>query len=266
MTADPIRSPRAAQGDAPHAGKTTKQRASLSYAQVLAAASVLPPTAPLTPGDGAAAPQCAELAPNRAPPSSTQVEARAAPQAARAIAFEAVGVLGLARMAPGRETTQPGESSVEARVSAHGEIALGADKARLIEASIAESAPMTRTALDPQARTRVHQRIFRTLGQKPTGYASLSRAQNVDSDEIAYALARPLRVAPRAQTPARASDVFVVLHATECSPSVYARPGRMAPTGRLRLRNAIAALLSEFGLYDARVTIGETVGESVWRK
>lgn len=69
----------------------------------------------------------------------------------------------------------------------------------------------------------------------------------------------------RSPTRLHDSAVTVALHAIDGELAVYARPGRMAPTERARLRNAIAHVLAEHGHYDALVTLADTRG-SAWLK
>lgn len=84
---------------------------------------------------------------------------------------------------------------------------------------------------------------------------------DVPPEHVASTLASaPLRRPPPRQ---HLSAVHVALHAMEGEPIVYARPGRMAPTERERLRNAIGALLCEYGLSNATVRLdGDDVGAS----
>lgn len=55
------------------------------------------------------------------------------------------------------------------------------------------------------------------------------------------------------------SAFVVALRASEGEPAVYARIGKMASAERTRLRSAVRALLSAYGLVDASITIDEGV-------
>jgi hypothetical protein len=52
-----------------------------------------------------------------------------------------------------------------------------------------------------------------------------------------------------------ASKVMVYFHSTEAGARVCARIGRMEPTERLRLRQAIERLLAEYGVLNARILL-----------
>ena len=68
------------------------------------------------------------------------------------------------------------------------------------------------------------------------------------------------RCTPLRRSASRVSAAMVSLHATEGELLVHARPGRMTPTERERLRNAIGALLCEYGLFGATVRVEENLG------
>jgi len=108
-------------------------------------------------------------------------------------------------------------------------------------------------------------------GTKPA-FAALGARARIQPSPIAHAsigsadapkttpelnVAPQARCAPLRRPAQRMSAVVVALHATEGELLVYARTGRMAPTERERLRNAIGALLSEYGMFGAAVKLDE---------
>jgi hypothetical protein len=103
--------------------------------------------------------------------------------------------------------------------------------------------------------------VARTL--QPAGAAPTPVESPPDEGSVEI---RPLQpTAQRRSTLSFASPVLVALHAIEGELNVYARPGRMAPTERQRLRNAIGALLAQFGIFNASVFVEHGGGEP-WLK
>jgi hypothetical protein len=141
-------------------------------------------------------------------------------------------------------------------------------------------APIVSTnAISPQGHgfhhlTQPSAECVQVTGPKPA-FAELGARARIQPIPIAHTpigaayapkTAPELSVAPQTRCPPlrrpaqQMSAIIVALHATEGELLVYARAGRMAPTERERLRNAIGALLCEYGLFGAAVKLDENQG------
>jgi hypothetical protein len=174
--------------------------------------------------------------------------------------FDETSVLGAATLPAANARSSPSsrEASEAARPAALDNPPKRAPAPRLDEMTLAPprfNAP-TRTAVD--RRTPDPSPGPALVSGASAIAAKPSRASTVVA-ERAQAIAAPAarRVAPQSQN---LNPVFVALHATEAEFAIYARPGRMAPTERERLRNAISALLNEYGFSNARITLEESMG------
>jgi hypothetical protein len=126
------------------------------------------------------------------------------------------------------------------------------------------SAPPTQTlpARSPAAQTRFRRPSSGVrIDMQPTAPPEPSR-HATPSAEMDHLAAR----APVMRARAHINPVFVALHATDNEFAVYARAGRMAPTERARLRNAVTVLLAEYGHFDVPVRLDEQAGGDRWRK
>ncbi len=123
---------------------------------------------------------------------------------------------------------------------------------------------VSRAALSSTTRTHTAPEVQDTRANAPrTDAVDFIRTRKSSVARSALPARAPIQ---KPHACAQASSIFVALHPTQTSCVVFARPGRMAPTEQAKLRNAIAALLAEFGYHDGAIEISETAGEASWRK
>jgi hypothetical protein len=177
--------------------------------------------------------------------------------------------LTLFRQTPSANTdnaaTAPAPAEAKARLApspAHSAVAFEAADNQANASPISAPAPQAPPMRSPAAQTPLRwpssgARIDVELQATP---ASLRRA--IASTQIHHRSTK----APALRARAQLNPIFVALHATDNEIAVYARAGRMAPTERDRLRNAVTALLAEYGIVGAPIRLDGQKGGDRWRK